>query len=342
MSSFRILVVEDHEPFRKYICMTLARRSEFLIVGEVSDGREAVRKAEELQPDVILLDIGLPGMNGLEVTRRVRKSCPNSKILFMSQISDPDVVQEAIRLGALGYVEKKRLGVDLLDALEAVCQNRQFVSCGLLGAEKSGPTHLIPGANPRPRRSDPRFSTAATHLTHRHEVQFYADDATLLESLAPFVADSLKAGNRTLVIATEPHREAILHYLQGKQLDWPEVMRQGLYTSLDAAKSLAAFMDVSGPDRTRFWSLFSPLVFPPQAAAQNAQKVVAFGEMVALLCAEGRSGEALQLERMWNELLTNHSFMLRCAYPLTGDLDPELYAQICEEHDAVLAPSSCS
>jgi CheY-like chemotaxis protein len=72
-SSVRVLVVEDSEPFRRFLCSTLGKRPELQIVGEVSDGLEAVQKAEELQPDLIVLDIGLPSVNGIEVARRIRK-----------------------------------------------------------------------------------------------------------------------------------------------------------------------------------------------------------------------------------------------------------------------------
>jgi DNA-binding NarL/FixJ family response regulator len=144
MSSFRTLIVEDYEPFRQYIRRIVQQRSEFHVVGEASDGWELVQKAEELQPDIILLDIALPGMSGLEVARQVRKSCPGCRIVFVSQLADAEVIQEAFRLGALGYVAKKRLGIDLLDALESVCQDRQFVSRGLLTAAQSGATQLLP------------------------------------------------------------------------------------------------------------------------------------------------------------------------------------------------------
>ena len=103
------------------------------IVGEFIDGLEAVRKAEELRPDLIVLDIGLPSLNGIEAARRIRKLCPESEILFVSQESSADVVQEALALGALGYVVKAHAGSELLDAVEAVLQGRQFVSRGLSG-----------------------------------------------------------------------------------------------------------------------------------------------------------------------------------------------------------------
>jgi len=98
------------------------------IVGEVCDGLEAVQRAQELQPDVIVLDIGLPTLNGIEAARRIRKLSPESKILFVSQESSADVVREALSVGALGYVVKTRAGSDLLPAVEAVILGKQFVS----------------------------------------------------------------------------------------------------------------------------------------------------------------------------------------------------------------------
>jgi DNA-binding NarL/FixJ family response regulator len=131
MSSVRVLVVEDYEPFRRFVCSTLAKRPEMHIVSEATDGLEAVQKAEELQPDLILFDVGLPKLNGIEAARRIRTVSPESKILFVSQESSADVVQEALRLGALGYVAKTQAGIDLLAAVEAICQGGRFVSAGL-------------------------------------------------------------------------------------------------------------------------------------------------------------------------------------------------------------------
>jgi DNA-binding NarL/FixJ family response regulator len=127
-SSNRLLVVEDSEPFRKFICSTLGKRPELQIVGEATDGLEAVQKAEELQPDIIVLDIGLPSLNGIEVARRLRKQSPGSKILFLSQETSADVVQEALGTGARGYVVKSDAGSELLQAVNTVLRGGQFVS----------------------------------------------------------------------------------------------------------------------------------------------------------------------------------------------------------------------
>src|SRR5437762_6442541 len=129
----QVLVVEDFGPFREFICSTLGKRPEFRIIAEASDGLEAVRGAEELQPDFVFLDISLPRLNGVAAARRIRTLSPQSKIIFVSQESDPYVVQEAFNLGATGYVAKTNAGTDLLAAVDAILEGRQFVSAVLSG-----------------------------------------------------------------------------------------------------------------------------------------------------------------------------------------------------------------
>jgi DNA-binding NarL/FixJ family response regulator len=128
--SVRVLVVEDFAPFRRFIHSTLQARLDLQLIAEVSDGLEAVQKAGELHPDLILLDIGLPTLNGIEAARQIRKLAPQSKILFVSQESSSDVIEEALSSGAMGYVIKTQAAIELLAAVEAVCQGRQFVSSG--------------------------------------------------------------------------------------------------------------------------------------------------------------------------------------------------------------------
>ena len=138
MSSGRVLVVDDYEPFRRFICATLCQRPALQIICEASDGAEAVQRAAELKPSLILLDIGLPTLNGIEAARRIRKVSCNSKIIFVSQESSAAIVQEALSVGALGYVVKTHAGSDLLAAVDAVLEGRQFFSGGLSGLTQTG------------------------------------------------------------------------------------------------------------------------------------------------------------------------------------------------------------
>lgn len=127
-SVVRILVVEDFEPFRRLIRTLLEAKPNLQIIAEIADGQEAVDKVAELKPSLILLDIGLPSLNGIAAARLMLRLSPNSKILFVSQESSPEVIQEALRLGASGFVTKNRVGVDLMPALEAVLLGGNFVS----------------------------------------------------------------------------------------------------------------------------------------------------------------------------------------------------------------------
>jgi DNA-binding NarL/FixJ family response regulator len=102
----RVFVVDDHEPFRRFVCSMLRRQASVQVVGEVQDGLEAVRQAELLQPDLIILDIGLPGLNGIEVARRIGKVASAARIIFLTQECAPDIVKEAFSLGAWGYVHQ--------------------------------------------------------------------------------------------------------------------------------------------------------------------------------------------------------------------------------------------
>jgi len=138
VSTLRVVVVDDYAPFRHFFCSTLRKNPELQIVAENADGLEAVHKAEELQPDLIVLDLGLPTLNGIEAARRIRKVAPECKILFVSQESSADVVEEALSVGSAGYVVKAYAGSELLDAVEAVRQGKRFISAGLSGLAFSG------------------------------------------------------------------------------------------------------------------------------------------------------------------------------------------------------------
>jgi DNA-binding NarL/FixJ family response regulator len=128
VSAITILVVEDFEPFRQFISATLIGRPDLEIICQVADGLAAVQKAQELKPDLILLDIGLPTQSGIAAARQIRELSPASKIIFLTQESSADVMQEALSLGAKGYVLKAKAGSDLLAAVEAVISGSSFVS----------------------------------------------------------------------------------------------------------------------------------------------------------------------------------------------------------------------
>jgi DNA-binding NarL/FixJ family response regulator len=128
MSLVQILVVEDHSVVRRAIRSLLSSDPALNVICETADGEQAVQKAEELRPDLALLDISLPGISGIETARRIRKVSPESQIIFLSQHDSPQVVGLALDIGGHGYVAKIDAGSELLNAIRAVRQGRQFVS----------------------------------------------------------------------------------------------------------------------------------------------------------------------------------------------------------------------
>lgn len=128
MSSIRVLIADDYEDWRKRVRLLLQARPEWQAVGEASDGLEVLQKVDELRPNVILLEIGLPTLNGIEVARRIRRVSPNALIIFLTVDNSPDLEEVALRTGALGYVYKPRAQRDLLPAIEAALRGEQFVS----------------------------------------------------------------------------------------------------------------------------------------------------------------------------------------------------------------------
>jgi DNA-binding NarL/FixJ family response regulator len=124
----RVMIVEDFLSFRGFLCSKLKQRPGLQVVCEVSDGLIAVQQAETLKPDLILLDVGLPTLSGIEAARRILGTAPEIKIIFSSQETSADIVQEAMRLGAWGYVFKTHAAVDLLPAIDAVLSGKRFVS----------------------------------------------------------------------------------------------------------------------------------------------------------------------------------------------------------------------
>ncbi len=127
----QILVVEDFQPFSQFIFSTLRQKPQWRVICAVTDGLEAVQKAEELQPDLILLDIGLPQLNGIDAAKRIIQVAPRAKILFLTQESSRDVVEEALNLGARGYILKAQAEEDLLPGIQTILDGDCFLGRGL-------------------------------------------------------------------------------------------------------------------------------------------------------------------------------------------------------------------
>ncbi len=337
MSRIGILVVEDYEPFRRFVCSTLGKRPELHIVGEASDGLEAVQKAEELQPALILLDIGLPSLNGIEAARRIRKIAPKSEILFVSQESSVDVVQEALSLGAGGYLVKVDAGSELLAAVEAVRQGRQFMSSGLSGhnfTEESDAHALERGR--RPREALPVVVPRKKEITRCHEVEFYSDDEAFVVGFTDFIEAALEAGNAVIVVSTESHWKSLLQRLQAHGVDIAAAIEQGRCLLLDVADTLSTFMVNDLPDTVRFSRVVGDLIAAAaRSTAGEQSRVTICGECASILWAQGNADAAIQVEQLCNQLTKRYEMNILCGFSLSSfyrEEDKQVFEKICSEY----------
>ena len=128
MTTLRILLADDHTVVRQGLRKVLEERPEWQVVAEAGDGREAVRLAEQLKPDVAVMDVSMPLLNGIEATRQITRRVPETKVLVLSMYSDEAYVIQMLKAGATGYLLKDSAGVDLLQAVQDVSQGNAFFS----------------------------------------------------------------------------------------------------------------------------------------------------------------------------------------------------------------------
>jgi CheY-like chemotaxis protein len=313
------------------------------IVGVASDGLQAIQKAEELQPDVILLDVGLPKLNGIEAARRIRKVAPNSKILFLSQEIDVDVARVALVDGH-GYVVKSDANNDLFAAVEAVMEGKKFVSRRL--ASPTFADHVDPQATVQLRPEETIKSSVVPPLVKRgvgrcHEAQFYSDDSFLIDGFTRFLGAALKTGDGAFFVGTALHRNALLEKLHRESPDIRTAIRQGKYLALDAVEFLSNFMVNDMPDRDRFMKVMKDLIVAARKGANEEHlRIAACGECAPMLWEQGKADAAIRLEELWNEIPKTYNIDTLCGYPrktLLSEEDRYTFSRICGEHSAVRA-----
>lgn len=338
-SPIRILVVEDFEPFRAFLTSALGQNWDLEIVAELSDGLEAVSRAAELNPDLILLDVGLPSLNGIAAARRILEHSPQSKILFVSGDHSPDIVEQALSTGAAGYLVKSNAGRELFVAIAAVLQGKRYLCSSLSGRNINHNGHQHAGTH---AWSEPREVTTPLPMEQNagcHEAMFYSTDRQLLDHLTQFVAAALNAGNGSVVIATGAHREGLARSLEASGVDIAGALEQGRYIAVDVAELLSTCMVNGVIKPNQFLQGFGDLIFQAASAAKTEHpRVAVFGEGPDLLWKQGNINAAIQDEKLGNQLAETYAVDILCGYSLSnvcGVAAVDVLRQICAEHSTL-------
>jgi DNA-binding NarL/FixJ family response regulator len=328
--NFRVLIVDDYAPFRRVVRLILQSRADLTIVGEASDGLEAVQQAIRLQPDLIVLDLDLPSLNGIQAARRLADLVPNAKTLFISVESSPDVVEEAMRVG-VGYVHKIRASTELLPAIDMVLSGKQFVSKDIGLSTRS-----LAGATEVPSERDPHRPRHRRGV--HHEVAFYPNEASLVAGLVRYIEVTLHRGDVIIAMATQAHRLQILEKLRARGLHL-DTANDGHYVWLDSMDTLSLFLVNDWPDPLLFHRVVGDLaVATVESARQRHRRVAACGQLAPILWAKGKRNAAIEVETLWDDMCHTHGIDSLCAYvSATVDRDRHLrqFDRICAVHSAV-------
>jgi len=330
--------VEDFEPFRRSVVSILQQQPEYQVIGEVSDGVEAVRKAQELQPELVLLDIGLPSLNGMEVARQIGRLCPASKIMFLSRESSSDIVRAALAIGAQGYVIKTDGTRELLMAVNAVLSGEQFVSSSLAGIDSTHPKDEHTSAHPDRRKLVAPLPPANVPI--RHEVALYLDDAAFVHGFARVAHAALKVENAVILITTRSHACDILDGLRADGVHIDTALKNGSLTQADALDALSKLMVNNLPDPGRCAKLVDDLVTrASKAAKRDHSRIAICGECAPTLLAEGNAEAAIRLEHLWDQTTRKYHADTLCGYlwhAFPQHENSPFYPRICAEHSAVI------
>ncbi len=190
----------------------------------------------------------------------------------------------------------------------------------------------------------PALAHTPSHTQDGHVVQLYANDSFLIDVLTRFIGGALAAGDAGVVIATKYHRTELENRLSANGVDTAKAAMQGRYIVLDATDTLSQVMNAGVVDENRFRLMVGePLTRAERAVAPNQGHVAVFGELVALLWAEGKTADAIRLEQFWNDLEKTHAFSLLCAYPIAGcstEGHIEPFLKMCGEHSTVIPSES--
>jgi len=313
----RVLIVDDYEPWRRHVTSTLQASPQWKVVGEAADGPEAIEKALTLHPDLILIDIGLPTLNGIEATRRILAHDASSRILFVSEHHSVDIVEAALCAGGRGYVCKSDSGRELSHAMDAVVDGRRFIGVRLGGRA---------------------LANTSNESVRRHEVAFYTDQTALVEEWAQLANAAFDRGDGFIVVATSPSREKLRELLRRRGVDVDRAGRDGRYHALDVSDVLSGFLVDGWPDEARFWKATLPLLIATAHAAPR-RRIVACGELAPSLCSKGMMAAAIRVEQLWDEAGRMFDLDVFCGYlsnvPSLQSEDDELFQQLCTMHTAV-------
>ena len=317
--TYSVLVVDDYEPWRRRVATELEKSGRWRVAGECEDGGDAVREAAAQKPDLVILDIGLKTMNGVEAARRILAGDPTVRILFLTGQQSPEVAEAALAIGARGYLLKPEAGGALLRAMESVVAGARFVSPGL-------PDYVLD-------------ATARSTSSPRHTAAFHAKDAALADEYVRFAEHALGRGRPVVVVAPRAALENVHARLEARGVKVDRAIDDRQYQAVDIEPELSRLMPEGRYDRERFRESAEGILRDARTRAVSGVHPAVCGEIAPHVWKQGRSDLAIDIERVWDEAVTSFGADLLCGYCVDSsrlaDADYSVFREICGAHGTV-------
>ncbi len=315
---FTVLIVDDYAAWRRSIRILLQKNQQYDVIAEAADGVEAIDLSLELRPDIILMDLSLPKMNGIDAAGRILAKIPSARIVFVSEHGSPDLIAAVMSIGAAGYVVKSRAARELLPAMDAVARRGQIEPLA---------TGYRSDADGRGR-----------HMS-RHDVAFYGDEDSMLDDYARVAATVLRSRSIFVIVAGTARQELLRRRLETGGTDVAGAIATGRYHSIAARDFLARVMVCGSVDEQRFWS--AAALFRAQVTRglhDDPSRIVVCGECAPRLLAAHNVEAALHLESLWDQFARTYSIDTLCGYLMTSLDYPatsSVLARLRHAHSAV-------
>jgi len=311
MRCLRILIVDDHEVVRRGVRSLLSARTEWSVCGEAEDGLEAIEKAKRLQPDIVLMDITMSRMDGVQATKVVRQEVPEAKVILVSQ-NDPSVARmQTADADARDFVAKIDLSRDLLSTIDRVVGERK---------------QKIGGRMNQDIQNEPWCGLLDEAAPRDHIVQLYQDEKFLSRAVCRFAVSAINHGEGVILVPTSAHWNALRPRLEAEGVDVQAAQSCGQLTVIDAHLLLPNFMRNSMPDAPLFLGLAGETIARARGG-DRFTKVRWWGEMVNVLWERGDVAASMGLEDLFHKLAHDRDIAIFCSF-LMDNFDGDVHARM--------------